>query len=126
MSFLCRPDKQNTSSMNHLSPWVPCSRRRNVAESPAVRESARIALHQAGLFVSDLEHFDIYSCFPSAVQIAMKEIGIKDDDPRPLTVTGGLPFFGGPGNNYSMHAIVSSKLGSLSRLIEPLFLLCTL
>jgi len=37
----------------------------------------------------------------------MKEIGISQDDPRPLTLTGGLPYFGGPGNNYSMHAIVS-------------------
>jgi len=35
----------------------------------------------------------------------MKEIGIADDDPRPISVTGGLPFFGGPGNNYVTHSI---------------------
>ena len=81
-----------------------------MAESPAVRESARIAFHQAGLSIAEIEHLDIYSCFPSAVQIALKEIGIKENDPRPLTVTGGLPFFGGPMNNYSMHAIVSGEL----------------
>ncbi|NLG48053.1 enoyl-CoA hydratase-related protein, partial [Gordonia sp. (in: high G+C Gram-positive bacteria)] len=27
------------------------------------------------------------------------------DDPRGLSATGGLPYFGGPGNNYSMHGI---------------------
>jgi acetyl-CoA C-acetyltransferase len=34
-------------------------------------------------------------------------IGIRDDDPRPLTLTGGLGFFGGPGNNYSLHGVVT-------------------
>jgi len=50
--------------------------------------------------------FDIYSCFPSAVQIACDEFGIEHNDSRGLTLTGGLPYFGGPGNNYSMHGIV--------------------
>jgi acetyl-CoA C-acetyltransferase len=49
--------------------------------------------------------FDLYSCFPSAVEVAMKEIGIAEDDPRPISITGGLPFFGGPGNNYVTHSI---------------------
>jgi len=81
--------------------------RKSLAESPGIRNAARMALRQANLDVSDIDLFDIYSCFPSAVQIAMKEIGIPEDDPRPLTVTGGLPYFGGPGNNYTMHSIVS-------------------
>ncbi|HAO87495.1 MAG TPA: hypothetical protein DCR00_01105 [Gammaproteobacteria bacterium] len=54
-----------------------------------------------------MECFDIYSCFPSAVAIACEELGLACDDPRGLTVTGGLPFFGGPGNNYSLHGIAS-------------------
>ena len=49
--------------------------------------------------------FDLYSCFPSAVEIACQEMGIAEDDPRGLTVTGGLPYFGGPGNNYVTHSI---------------------
>ncbi len=60
---------------------------------------------QAGKRIDDLDFFDIYSCFPSAVQIACRELGISPDDPRGLTVTGGLPYFGGPGNNYVTHAI---------------------
>jgi acetyl-CoA C-acetyltransferase len=59
----------------------------------------------AGKKVADVAAFDLYSCFPSAVEVAMKEIGIADDDPRPISVTGGLPFFGGPGNNYVTHSI---------------------
>ena len=50
----------------------------------------------------------LYSCFPSAVEIACAELGIAEDDPSGLTVTGGLPYFGGPGNNYSMHAIAET------------------
>src|SRR5262249_60021742 len=50
----------------------------------------------------------LYSCFPAAVQIGRDMLGIAAADPRPLTVTGGLPYFGGPGNNYSMHAIAET------------------
>ncbi len=84
------------------------SRRPRLDASPAIRNASRLALEQAGLDLGDIDFFDIYSCFPSAVQIAMKEIGIPPDDPRDLTVTGGLAFFGGPGNNYSLHGIASA------------------
>jgi acetyl-CoA C-acetyltransferase len=59
----------------------------------------------AGKTIADVSEMDIYSCFTSAVEIACQEIGISEDDPRPLTVTGGLPYFGGPGNNYVTHSI---------------------
>ena len=48
---------------------------------------------------------DLYCCFPIAVQMGARALGIALDDPRGLTITGGMPFFGGPGNNYSGHAI---------------------
>ena len=53
--------------------------------------------------MDDIDHADLYSCFPSAVQVAAAELGLGED--RPLTVTGGLTFGGGPLNNYVMHAI---------------------
>ena len=84
--------------------WV-VSERDQLDASPAIRGCARIALDMAGKRVADVDAFDLYSCFPSAVEIAMKEIGIAEDDPRPISVTGGLPFFGGPGNNYVTHSI---------------------
>lgn len=84
--------------------WV-VSERDKLDASPAIRGCARIALDMAGKTVGDVAAFDLYSCFPSAVEVAMKEIGIAEDDPRPISVTGGLPFFGGPGNNYVTHSI---------------------
>ncbi len=50
---------------------------------------------------------DIYSCFPSAVELAIDALGIAGDDRRGLTATGGLPYFGGPGNNYTTHGIAA-------------------
>ncbi len=75
--------------------------------SPAIRTLAGKALDMAGKTVDQMDHFDLYSCFPSAVEIGAQEIGVSLDDPRGLTVTGGLPYFGGAGNNYVMHSIVS-------------------
>lgn len=81
------------------------SERRDLHASPAIRRGARIALDMAGRTLSDMNFFDLYSCFPSAVEIGCQEIGLAEDDPRGLTLTGGLPYFGGPGNNYVTHAI---------------------
>jgi acetyl-CoA C-acetyltransferase len=73
--------------------------------SRAIEVGAREALRHAGVGLDRIDLVDLYSCFPSAVQIAADAIGLAHDDPRGLTVTGGLPYFGGPGNNYSTHAI---------------------
>lgn len=81
------------------------SQRPDLTDAPALREAVWLALDQAGIETDDIDFFDLYSCFPSAVEIACRELGISEDDPRDLTVTGGLPYFGGPGNNYSLHAI---------------------
>jgi acetyl-CoA C-acetyltransferase len=74
-------------------------------QSAAIRLGSRQALAMAGRRLSELRFFDLYSCFPSAVEIACQEIGLAEDDPRGLTLTGGLPYFGGPGNNYVTHSI---------------------
>lgn len=74
--------------------------------SSAARLTLEGALAAAGKTVDDMALFDFYSCFPIAVfAAAVDGLGLSPDDPRRLTVTGGLPYFGGPGNNYSMHAI---------------------
>lgn len=75
--------------------------------SPALAAAAAKAQDRAGLAVDDVEGFDLYSCFPCAVNVARRQLGIGDDDPRPLTQTGGLGFFGGPGSNYALHGIAS-------------------
>jgi acetyl-CoA C-acetyltransferase len=81
------------------------SDRINMHSSPAMRTVAREAFEMADCTLDDMAALDLYSCFPSAVQIACDEMGIPLDDPRGLTVTGGLPYFGGPGNNYVTHSI---------------------
>ena len=82
------------------------SQRENYHSSPAIRSAGKRALQMAHKSIDDLEFFDLYSCFPSAVQIACDELSIAHDDTRDLSLTGGLPYFGGPGNGYAMHAIV--------------------
>jgi acetyl-CoA C-acetyltransferase len=86
------------------------SERVNYYSSPAIRIGAKQALGMAGISVDALQHIDIYSCFSAAVQIAADEIGLPQNDPRGLTLTGGLPYFGGPGNNYSLHAIAEALM----------------
>lgn len=76
--------------------------------SPAIRIAGSRVLELAGLSVDDVEFVDIYSCFPSAVQIAAAELGLPvGDGKRPLTVTGGMTFAGGPWNNYVTHSIAT-------------------
>jgi acetyl-CoA C-acetyltransferase len=70
-----------------------------------IEEIGRAVFAAAGIGVDDVAHLDLYSCFPSAVQMGANALGIALDDPRGLTVTGGLPYFGGPGNNYVTHSI---------------------
>ena len=76
--------------------------------SPAIRIAGPRALELAGIGIDDVDLVDVYSCFPSAVQVAANELGLPLADPaRPLTVTGGLTFAGGPWNNYVSHSIAT-------------------
>jgi acetyl-CoA C-acetyltransferase len=82
--------------------------RADLSRSPAAVRAVAHALDVAGIGVDDVATIDLYSCFPIAVATVADAFGLSADDPRGLTVTGGLPFFGGPGNNYSMHAIAET------------------
>lgn len=84
------------------------SHRRDLHSSPALEATTSAVLETAALGVDDVDHLDLYSCFPCAVQLAAAVLGIAVDDPgRPLTVTGGLGFAGGPGNNYVTHSLAT-------------------
>jgi acetyl-CoA C-acetyltransferase len=82
--------------------------RPDVSSSPASVMAVREALSVAGIRLDDVATFDLYSCFPIPVFNICDGVGLAADDPRGLTLTGGLPFFGGPGNNYSMHGIAET------------------
>lgn len=81
------------------------SRRVDFTSSPAIRIAGRRALELADVTPAEIDHLDVYSCFPSAVQIAVQELDLDED--ADLTVYGGLPFAGGPWNNPVTHAIAS-------------------
>ncbi|MEE4277848.1 MAG: acetyl-CoA acetyltransferase [Halieaceae bacterium] len=83
------------------------SERPTLHQSMALRIAAAEAQRQAQLTLDEIDLFDIYSCFPSALAVACDALGLSPDDPRGLSVTGGMSLFGGPGNNYSLHAIGS-------------------
>lgn len=84
----------------------PMMERPDLSRAPAATAAMHTALDMAGIELGDVAALDLYSCFPIAVSNVADAFGLEADDPRGLTVTGGLPFFGGPGNDYSMHAIV--------------------
>ena len=84
------------------------TRRPNLHEAPAVGMAANVAMDQAGVKLDGIDFFDFYSCFPCAVEMGRTSVGLSADDPRDLSVTGGLSYFGGPMNNYSLHSVVST------------------
>ncbi|HEY0649152.1 acetyl-CoA acetyltransferase [Phenylobacterium sp.] len=84
--------------------WHPLDRQ-DFHSSPAMRLTGKRAFEMAGVGLDSIKHIDLYSCFPVAVEIGAEELGLALDDPRGLTVTGGLPYMGGPGNNYVMHSV---------------------
>lgn len=75
--------------------------------SPAMQAAFPKALELAELEAADLGPIDIYSCFPVAVSLAMDALGSPDRPLSSYTLTGGLSFFGGPGNSYSAHGMVA-------------------
>lgn len=88
------------------------AQRAELWHSPAMARASSQALHMAKLSIDDIKHLDIYSCFPSSVNfscdvLSINKQGLADYARRPLTVTGGLPYFGGPGNNYTTHSIAT-------------------
>lgn len=77
-----------------------------VGERLSLHRSPAIAAIGRALGPVEPTHVDLYSCFPSAVQIAAAELGIDLTATVP-TVTGGLTFAGGPGSNYAMHSLAT-------------------
>lgn len=79
--------------------------RTDLARSPAMIAASAEANRMAGIDLDQVDVFDLYSCFGSAVQFARDALGLADSETRPTTVTGGLPYHGGPSSNYMSHSI---------------------
>lgn len=74
--------------------------------APAMEATLDATLSQAGMATGDLEAVDLYSCFPIVPKLSASHLKLPAE--MPLTLTGGLTAFGGPGNNYSTHAMVNA------------------
>ena len=86
--------------------WFP-SERPDFARCPAMSDASRGALANAGITIDEVDRIDFYSCFPVAVELAAEQLGLDEDDPRGFTVTGGLPYAGGPASGYCLHSIAT-------------------
>jgi acetyl-CoA C-acetyltransferase len=97
----------------YIRGWASASDYPYVAENPelwrsrAMESAAGHALGTSGLGVDDLGHFDLYSCFPASVRFSADALGLRIDDRRGLTVTGGMPYAGAPGSGYVTHALAT-------------------
>ena len=83
----------------------PLFQRPDISTSQPMQAVMKNTLAMADVTMDDIDLVDIYSCFPCAVSTVCEALDLAEDGSRPLTLTGGLPFFGGPGNNYSMHGL---------------------
>lgn len=91
--------------------WYPMARP-DLGRAAGLEAAVGVLLEAAGVSMDDVSDADVYSCFPSAIQIAASSLGLPlgldgPGCPSRLTLTGGLPYFGGPGNNYGTHAIAT-------------------
>jgi acetyl-CoA C-acetyltransferase len=81
---------------------VSLSKRRWLHRWPAMAALGRAAEAHLGRPLADLEFAELYSCFPAAVRVQQRELGLPLDGTP--TITGGMPFAGGPFNNFVFQA----------------------
>lgn len=81
------------------------SERPDFAQCPSMKDTHISALRNAGVEPDQIDYFDFYSCFPVAVEMACEMLGLDIEDPRGFTVTGGLPYAGGPASAYTLHSL---------------------
>ncbi len=91
----------------HATDPVAVAGHRELWRSPAMAAASREALGGAAIDFDGVAHLDLYSCFASSVDFARDALGLGPGDPRPLTLTGGLPSFGGAGSGYMTHSIAA-------------------
>jgi acetyl-CoA C-acetyltransferase len=72
---------------------------------PALDATVRDVQDITGVDVADADHVELYSCFPAMPKLTRRAIGRGVD--APISVIGGLSFFGGPGSNYLTHSLAA-------------------
>ncbi|MFQ5503319.1 MAG: hypothetical protein ACE5F1_00810 [Planctomycetota bacterium] len=82
---------------------VPLARQRQLHSHPGTVLSGERAFALAGVSAEELTAVELYSCFPSAVQSFAQDLKLGDS--CPFTVTGAMPFAGGPFNHFSLEGV---------------------
>ena len=88
-----------STESNHM---VAVSARADLAACPGAGITGRAALAALDMAADAVDLVELYSCFPIAVEAYAAELGLPLT--RDLTVTGGMPFAGGPYNNYVLQS----------------------
>jgi len=88
-----------------MSKTILLSERDLLHRHPGQVLAAERVLQLSNTSVDELDHIDLYSCFPFAVQAGASALGVGTD-PVP-SLTGGMTFFGGPFGNYVLHSKAS-------------------
>jgi acetyl-CoA C-acetyltransferase len=102
----CVPESQwiHPRAVVESNYMLPLVHRAELHRCAAFGIAGRRACELASLLVAEIAHLELYSCFPVAVRVQQRELGIPRD--RPVTVTGGMAFAGGPLNNFVLQAAV--------------------
>ena len=95
----------------HVSEAITLTARRDLHAWPAMAALGRAAADHLGRPLTELPITELYSCFPAAVRVQQRALGL-DPDGTP-TVTGGMTFAGGPFNNF-----VFGALAAMTRLLR--------
>lgn len=77
-------------------------KRDSYARSASLETTVLAALERNALTAGDIDHVELYSCFPCVPKMARRALDWPLD--RPASVYGGLTFGGGPIGNCMMHA----------------------
>ena len=80
-------------------------KRDSYSDAKGMRVTIQETLQRNGKTVADIDHLELYSCFPCIPKMARRILGWPVD--KPITAFGGLTFGGGPIGNYMSHAIGS-------------------
>jgi acetyl-CoA C-acetyltransferase len=94
----------------HCSQAVTLTARRHLEAWPGMEVLGRAAAAAVARPLAEIELVEVYSCFPSAVRVQQRALGLPRD--RAPTLTGGMAFAGGPFNHFVLmaHAALGQQL----------------
>ena len=88
-----------SSETNHM---IGVIQRPDISHPIGLQLAAEFLLETAAKNKVNPSLYELYSCFPAAVQLFSESLNVPKNIDK--TITGGMPFAGGPLNNYMLHA----------------------